>query len=89
MTSPISTIGLIAEYNPFHNGHAYQLEKIGERYPDATIVVCMSGSFTQRGLAAIADKWTRAEWAVRGGANLVLELPYAFEIGRASCRERV
>ena len=78
MTSQISTIGLIAEYNPFHNGHAYQLAKIRELCPDATIVVCMSGSFTQRGLAAVADKWTRAEWAVRGGANLVLELPYAF-----------
>ena len=78
MTSQISTIGLIAEYNPFHNGHAYQLAKIRELHPDATIVVFMSGSFTQRGLATVADKWTRAEWAVHGGADLVLELPYAF-----------
>ena len=72
------TIGLIAEYNPFHNGHVYQLAKIRERYSDATIVVCMSGSFTQRGLAAVADKWTRAAWAVRGGADRVFGLPYAF-----------
>ena len=72
------TVGLIAEYNPFHNGHAYQLAKIREAVPGATIVVCMSGSFTQRGDAVIADKWTRASWAVRGGADLVFELPYAF-----------
>ena len=72
------TIGLIAEYNPFHNGHVYQLAKLRELHPDAAIVVIMSGSFTQRGGAAIADKWTRAAWAVRGGADLVLELPYAF-----------
>ena len=72
------TIGLIAEYNPFHNGHVYQLAKLRELHLDAAIVVIMSGSFTQRGGAAIADKWTRAAWAVRGGADLVLELPYAF-----------
>ena len=77
MTSS-TTIGLIAEYNPFHNGHAYQLAKLHERYPEAAIVVMMSGSFAQRGLAAVADKWTRAAWAVQGGADLVLELPYAF-----------
>ena len=72
------TIGLIAEYNPFHNGHVYQLAKLRELHPDAAIVVIMSGSFTQRGGAAIADKWTRAAWAVQDGTDLVLELPYAF-----------
>ena len=72
------TIGIIAEYNPFHNGHLYQLAKIREAYPDATIAVTMSGSFTQRGEAAILDKWTRATTAVKNGADLVLELPYAF-----------
>ena len=71
-------VGIIAEYNPFHQGHAYQIEQIRSRYPEAAIVVALSGSFTQRGEPAILDKWTRAEIAVRGGANLVLELPYVF-----------
>ena len=73
-----TTVGIIAEYNPFHNGHAYQLKKIRDVDPDATIAVIMSGSFTQRGTAAILDKWTRARLAVKNGADLVLELPYAF-----------
>ena len=72
------TVGIIAEYNPFHNGHLYQLTKIHEHFPDATITVILSGSFTQRGEAAILDKWTRATTAVKSGADLVLELPYAF-----------
>lgn len=72
------TVGIVAEYNPFHNGHHYQLTKIREAYPDATIAITISGSFTQRGEAAILDKWTRAAIAVENGADLVLELPYAF-----------
>ena len=76
-------VGVIAEYNPFHQGHAYQLrairQAIRERFhDDVAIVAVMSGSFTQRGEAAVLDKWRRADLAVRGGCQLVLELPFLF-----------
>ena len=66
---------IIAEYNPFHNGHLKQL-KVAKRETEAdALVVVMSGSFTERGDLAIADKFTRANWAIQAGADLVLELP--------------
>lgn len=74
----MATVGIIAEYNPFHNGHVLQLCEIHRRFPHADIIVAMSGSFTQRGSVAILDKWQRAEAAVRHGASLVLELPAVF-----------
>ena len=74
----MKTVGIIAEYNPFHNGHCLQIREIRRRFPNAGIVVAMSGSFTQRGTVAILDKWQRAEAAVRHGASLVLELPAVF-----------
>ena len=73
-----TTIGLIAEYNPLHNGHRYQIEEIKRRFEDATIVAVMSGSFTQRGEPAILDKFIRARLAVDGGVDLVIELPFVF-----------
>ena len=57
----MKSIGIIAEYNPFHNGHLYQIEKIKEKYPDYAIVVVMSGHFTQRGEVTIIDKWKRTK----------------------------
>lgn len=74
----METVGVIAEYNPFHNGHLLQLREIRRLFPRADIIVAMSGSFTQRGTVAILDKWQRAEAAVRSGASLVLELPAVF-----------
>ncbi len=74
----MSSVGIIAEYNPFHNGHLYQIKKIKEKYPDATIIIAMSGNFTQRGTPAIIDKWERARLAIENGADLVIEIPYAF-----------
>ncbi len=74
----MKTVGIVAEYNPFHNGHILQIREIRRRFPDARIVVVMSGSFTQRGSVAILDKWTRAASAVRHGVSLVLELPTVF-----------
>lgn len=78
-------VGIIAEYNPFHQGHAYQIQKIRETiaslYGDGentAIVAVMSGSFMQRGTAAILDKWQRALLAMQGGCSLVLELPFLF-----------
>ncbi|ORU00756.1 UPF0348 protein family [Anaerovibrio sp. JC8] len=71
--------GIIAEYNPFHNGHLYQINKVRELYGhDTGIVACISGGLTQRGETPILDKWQRAALAVENGVNLVLELPAIF-----------
>ena len=75
----MGVIGVIAEYNPFHHGHAGQLRELRRRFPSVDgIIVVMSGSITQRGTPAVLDKWTRAGHAVDGGADLVLELPFVF-----------
>ena len=68
-------IGIIAEYNPFHNGHSYQIKKIKEDLQADFVVVAMSGDFVQRGAPAIIDKYTRAKMALSCGADLVMELP--------------
>jgi len=76
--------GVIAEYNPFHLGHAYQLAAIRERLgSDTAIVAVMSGNFVQRGECAIMAKHARAEAAVLGGADLVLELPSVYAAATA------
>ena len=75
-------VGIIAEYNPFHTGHAYQIARIKKIY-GGEIVAVMSGSFTQRGAPTILDKWTRARLAVLGGVDLVLELPFAAAVRSA------
>lgn len=81
----MKTVGIICEYNPFHSGHAYQLACIREQHPEGATIVClMSGHATQRGELAIADKFTRAEMALRSGADLVLELPYPYCAASAS-----
>ena len=67
--------GIIAEYNPFHNGHRYQMEESRRLTGADYTVVVMSGDFVQRGAPALADKHARAEMALRCGADLVLELP--------------
>lgn len=67
--------GIIAEYNPFHKGHAYHLQKTREQTGAQAIVCVMSGSFTQRGEPAFLDKWIRAEAALACGADIVVELP--------------
>ncbi len=71
-------VGIIAEYNPFHNGHLYQIRQTRKRFPTATLVVVMSGNFLERGEPAIVDKWTRANEALHCGVDLVIELPVAF-----------
>lgn len=68
-------VGVIAEYNPFHNGHQYQLTKIKEEFPDKKIIVIMSGDYVQRGEPAIFNKYLRAQCALRCGADIVFELP--------------
>ena len=74
----MKSIGIIAEYNPFHNGHIYQINKIKELYPDYNIIVVMAGNFTERGDMAIIDKFKRTEIALNHGIDLVIELPFPF-----------
>lgn len=76
-------IGIIAEYNPFHNGHRYQLETAKQLCGDKPVVAVISGNFVQRGEPALLDKWTRAEAALLNGVDLVLELPTAFAVRSA------
>lgn len=76
-------IGIIAEYNPFHSGHAHQISEVRKIFPDTEIVVAMSGSFTQRGTPAILDKWARAGAAISGGCDLVIELPFSSAVRSA------
>ena len=78
------TAGIISEYNPFHRGHAWQIGELRRRLGAETVVVCaMSGSFVQRGDFAVMRTHARAEAAVRGGADLVLELPLPWAIASA------
>lgn len=74
----MKAIGLIAEYNPFHNGHMYQIKKIKEMYPDYKLILILSGNYTQRGDISIIDKWKKTEIALKAGVDLVVELPFAF-----------
>ena len=76
--------GIISEYNPFHNGHEYQIKKLREMLSeDTAIVAVMSGNYTQRGEIAVADKLIRAKAALECGVNLVLELPFPFSMSSA------
>ncbi|MDI6601411.1 MAG: nucleotidyltransferase [Thermoanaerobacteraceae bacterium] len=76
-------LAIISEYNPFHNGHLYHLQKSLEiTKADATVAV-MSGNFTQRGEPALFDKWTRTEAAIKSGINLVIELPVCYSTSSA------
>lgn len=79
----IKTAGIIAEYNPFHNGHQYQIEEIRRQTGADFVIVAMSGDFVQRGEPAIFDKYTRTRMALCGGADLVVELPALFATSSA------
>ena len=76
-------VGIIAEYNPLHNGHIYHIEESKKQAGSEFCVVAMSGNFVQRGEPACTDKFTRAEWAVMGGADLVVEIPTAYAVSSA------
>ena len=74
----MSTVGLVVEYNPLHNGHYYHFQQ-SKKVTGADSAICiMSGNFLQRGEPAVVNKWARAEMALRMGADLVLELPVAY-----------
>lgn len=74
---------LICEFDPFHFGHEYVIKRAKELYPGEPLVCIMSGNFVQRGRAACADKFSRAECAVKGGADLVLSLPFPWCVSSA------
>ena len=84
MDTAFPVCGIVAEYNPFHSGHMFHIRRTRESLGgDAVIVCAMSGNFVQRGVFALLDKYARAEVAVRGGADLVLELPLAAALSSA------
>ena len=76
-------IGIIAEYNPFHAGHAYQINSLRQMHPDAAIVVIMSGHFVQRGEPAIFDPYVRTETALENGADAVFMMPVSYSTASA------
>ncbi len=76
-------VGIICEYNPFHNGHIYHIEKIKEMYPDSMIVLVISASFTMRGEISLLNKWDKTSIALNYGVDLVIELPTFYSTNSA------
>lgn len=71
-------VGIVAEFNPFHEGHGYFIDKIKDKYPDSLLISVMSGNFVQRGEPALYDKWKRSRVAIENGIDLVVQLPTRF-----------
>lgn len=84
MRAILKITAVIAEYNPFHNGHLKHLKKAKRETGADALVVLMSGSFTQHGDLCVCDKYTRANWAIQAGADLVLEMPTVYSLSTAS-----
>lgn len=78
-----TVLGIIAEYNPFHNGHFYQIEEAKKQTGAKYVVAVMSGNFTQRGNTSLIDKWTKAQMALENGVDIVLELPTIYSVSSA------
>ena len=74
----MKVIGVIAEYNPFHLGHLYQINKIKEMYPDSIIIVVVSSCFTERGEVSIMNKWDKTRVCLNNNIDIVLELPFLY-----------
>ena len=83
MNNEVKTIGIICEYNPFHNGHIYHIEKIKEMFPNSIIVLVMSTCFTERGEISILNKWDKTEIALNHQVDLVVELPHFYATNSA------
>ena len=73
----MKSVGIICEYNPFHNGHVYHIKRVKELYPDPVIILILSGNFTQRGEVSLIDKWKKTDIALNY-VDLVIELPFVF-----------
>ena len=76
-------LGIVAEYNPFHNGHLYHIKKAKELSGAKYVVCVMSGNFVQRGNTSIVDKWTKTQMALAAGVDLVIELPTVYSVSSA------
>lgn len=74
----MKAVGIICEYNPFHNGHLYHIEEVKKLFPNYTIIAILSGNVTQRGELSILSKWEKTELALTFGVDLVVELPFVF-----------
>lgn len=79
----MDVVGIVAEYNPFHAGHAFHIAETRRRLGECAVVAVMSGNFVQRGECAVLDKWSRARMALEGGVDLVLELPTVWAVSSA------
>lgn len=80
----MKSIAVIAEFNPFHNGHAFLIRSLRRLFgPEAALIILLSGSFVQRGEPAFFSKWLRARWALQSGADAVLELPTVYALSSA------
>lgn len=80
----LKKVGVIAEYNPFHNGHLYHLNKVKEMFPDSFLILVLIGNFTQRGEISVINKWDKTKIALNYGYDLVVELPFLFATQSAS-----
>ena len=76
--------GVIAEYNPFHNGHIYHLNKVKEMFPNSYLILILIGNFTQRGDVSVINKWDKTKLALDYGYDLVVELPFNIATSSAS-----
>lgn len=74
----MKVIGIVVEYNPFHNGHLYQINEIKKKYKDSIIIVVTSSSFTQRGYYSLLNKWDKTRVALNNNVDIVIELPYIY-----------
>ncbi|GLC87568.1 nucleotidyltransferase [Lysinibacillus piscis] len=80
----MKAVGIVVEYNPFHNGHAYHLQQAKAVAQADIVIAVMSGTFLQRGEPAMVDKWTRTKMALAGGVDIVIELPYVYSTAAAT-----
>jgi len=79
----MNSVGIVAEYNPFHNGHEFQFQSAKKLAQSDIAIAVMSGNFLQRGEPALVNKWTRTKIALQAGVDIVIELPYAFAVQNA------
>ena len=75
-----TVLGIIAEYNPFHNGHLYQIEEAKRQTGADYVVAIISGNFAQRGNTSLVNKWVKTQMALQNGVDIVIELPTVYQV---------